>query len=523
MNFIEAAIFILFLAIISVPLASRLKVPLEIFLVLGSCLISILIGVPTFSIDPMIVFYLFLPPILFAAAYFTSWRDFKFNLRPIALLALGLVFFTAISVAAVAVWLVPGITWAEGFLLGAIVSPSDASAATALIKKLGAPRRLITIIEGESLVNDATALLLYRFSLAAALLGFFSFHQAIIEFFEVTIGGALVGLLLSIIAIQMLQYIKDVRAETTLTFVLAFTTYLIAERLHLSGVISTVTAGIYTGIKFPEFTSAQTRHTARISWDTLLFVINGFVFALIGLELPWILHGLEEYSVASLILYGLTISFIVIICRLIWIFPAAHIPRMIFPQISHKDPLPQWQFLLALGWTGMRGIVSLAAALAIPLALPERNLIMFLTYCVIITTLIPPVLTLPVLMRLFHIDETENKTKEEAIARLQALQGVIEKVTDLADRERIPCELLKEFRNQLDRRVTVIQTQLAETPYSMLTDEYVALRKLTLTALQSERETLLKLRKDGEIHDDVFRLISDELDIEELRAKTLRI
>lgn len=527
MNFIESSIFILFFAIISVPIATRFKLPLEIFLVVGSCLIGLL-GVSAFQINPMIVFYIFLPPILFYAAYFTSWHDFRFNLRPISLLALGLVIFTMITVALIAKMILP-LTWAEAFLLGSIVSPTDASAATAIIKKLGAPRRLITILEGESLVNDATALLLFRFSLTAVLVGSFSFGNAIAQFFVVTTIGALVGLLVGLAAVYLLKHLKDAQAETTLTFVTAFTCYMLAERMHVSGIIATVLCGIYFGIKFPEFTSSQTRISAKLSWNTLLFIVNCFVFTLIGLELPWIIKNLGSYTLSSLILYGLTISLIVILVRMIWVFLVAHLTRILIPSIARKDPTPPWQTLFILSWSGMRGIVSLAAALSLPYQLPSgepfanRELIIFITYCVIVLTLILPTFSLPYLLQIFRLTDTGNKMKEEALARIRSLEGVLETTAALAEKEHISGEILIDFRKHIQRRLKVIETQLSETPYSTLTDDYISLKKLTITALQKERDTLIKLRRSGEIHDEVFHHLSDELDLEEIRTRSLRM
>lgn len=529
MNFIDAAVFILFLAIIFVPLATRMRLPLEVFLVIGSSFISLIPGLPEIQINPIVIFQILLPPILFAAAYFTSWRDFKFYLRPITMLAVGLVIFTALVVAVVAKLILPGFTWAEGFLLGAIVSPSDISAAASIIKKLGAPRPFIAILEGESLINDATALTIYRFSLGAILLGTFSLPNAGIKFIWIALGGIGIGLIIGWIGILILRKIKDVQAETTFTFVIAFTSYLVAEHIGVSGVISTVTCGIYFGIRFPEFTSSQTRLNAKASWTTLIFVLNGFAFTLLGFELPMVAKHLGAYSVTTLFFYGAIISLTVMLLRIIWVFPAAYIPRKLFPAIARKNPMPPWQFLFAIGWTGMRGIVSLAAVLAIPYEItpgvpfPHRELMIFLTYCVIIATLIPPALTLPSFFRFLHVEESEDKMKEEAIARVRASEGVLESITDLACKEKIPEDILHEFRNHVERKLNVIKTQLDENPYSSLTDEYTSLKKLTMAALQSERSTLLKLRKSGEIHDEVFHLISDELDLEEIRAKTLRL
>lgn len=529
MNFIEIAIFILFFAILSVPIANRFRLPLEVFLVIGSCIISLLPWLPNFEINPKIVFSLFLPPILFYAAYFTSWHDFKNNIRPISLLAFGLVIFTMLVVAYMAKIIFPQFTLAECFLLGAIISPTDAASATSIIKKLCAPRRIVIILEGESLINDATALILFQFSLIAIILGSFSIAHATGQFVVITLGGIAVGLIIAFISEYILQKIHSVPAEITLTFITALTSYIVADHLHVSGVISTVVCGIYFGIRFPELSSSRTRINAKASWDTLIFIINGFAFTLIGLELPIILQRLQYESLASLIYTGITISIIIILARIIWVFFGAYVSRLLFPSISKNDPMPPWSILYILGWCGMRGIISLAAALSIPLYLspmvifPHRDLIIFMTYCVVVFTLIIPSFTLPLLLNIFHLTDSENKMKQEALARTRSLEGVIEKLQQVTKNEDIPMSTFDELRRQVERRIDTIKTQLNETPYSTLNPEYQAVKKLTLAAISSEKQTLFKLRKLGEINDEVFHMLLEELDIEEMRANTLRV
>lgn len=529
MNFIEPAIFILLFAILSVPIATRFHLPLEIFLLIGSCILGLNPWLPVIQLDPKIVFNLFLPPILFSAAYFTSWRDFKFNFRPISLLAFGLVVFTMLMVALTTKLLLPEFTWAECFLLGAIISPTDATSATSIIKKLGAPRRLISILEGESLLNDATALILFRFSLAAILGSSYSLSSAAMHFVFMASGGVIFGLVIGITSIYLLPKISSITAETTFTFITAYIAFLISEYVGVSSIIATVVCGIYCGIRFPEVASSSTRINAKASWKTLLFIINGFVFTLIGLELPLILKNLQNNSLDTLIFHGLMISIIVILARLIWIYPMAYLPRLFFPSIARKDPMPSWKILFVTGWSGMRGIVSLAAALSIPLFLspgisfPHRDLILFITYCVIVVTLLIPTLSLPVILNFFHLPDDENEMKQEAIARVRTTESSIEIMQLFAKREKIPGEIIDDFRKHLDRRLKIIYTQLNEKPYSTLLDEYMTLKKLMLASIEGERKTLLELRKSGEISDEVFHRLSDELDIEETRAKTVRI
>src|SRR5262249_12472864 len=487
MQLIEATLLLLFLTTIAVPWARQSGVPTEILLVIGSLALSLLPGLPPLVLKPTVVFTLFLPPILFAAAYFTSWRGFKQNRRPIFLLAFGLVLFTTIVVAVAIRALGLGVSWPVAFLLGAIVSPPDASAATAIIRKLGVPRRLVTVIEGESLVNDATALVAYRFALIAVVAGSFSLSTAVLRFVFVAIGGAAIGLIVAVTGIFIVKQLKDSMAETTLTLVTSFAAYIFAEHLGLSGVISTVIGGLYYGRKIPTVTSAQTRIAAEASWGTVLFIVNGLMFTLIGLQMPAVMAGLESYSSRQLAFYGATIALVVIAVRFIWVFPATYLPRKLFPSIARKDPLPPWGIVTALSWAGMRGIVSLAAALSIPLALPSgeefpfRSLLIFLTYVVILVTLVVPATTLPWLMRRLGIRDGREHRRDEAVARLPLLEAVVRKIDSVKHGSQFSADLLQNTLRRYERRVQTLKSNLEPTPFSPLFDEDQALRRLTRT------------------------------------------
>ena len=529
MQLIEATLLLLFLTTIAVPWARRTGLPTEILLVLGSLALSLLPGLPSFALNPNVVFTLFLPPILFAAAYFTSWRDFKQNRRPIFLLAFGLVLFTATLVAVAVRALGLGVPWPVAFLLGAIVSPPDASAATAIIRKLGVPRRLVTIIEGESLVNDATALVAYRFALAAIATGSFSFGEAALRFMVVAAGGAASGLLVAMASIFIVRRLKDSTAETTLTLITSFAAYIVAEHLGFSGVVSTVVGGLYYGYRLPAVTSAQTHIEAEASWNTVLFILNGLVFTLIGLQLPAVMSGLEGYSWQQLAFCGATIALVVIAVRFIWMFPATYLPRKLFPSIARKDPMPSWGVVTALSWTGMRGIVSLAAALSIPLTLPSgeefpfRNLLIFLTYVVILVTLLIPAITLPSLMRWLGIEDGGENRRDEAVARL-ALHGAgLREVDSLRRLSQFPADLLQNTARRYERRIQTLQSNLEPAAFSPLFDEDQTLRQLTRRLLEAEREELASLRRKATIHDEVFFQLNRELDIEEARLGGQRI
>jgi CPA1 family monovalent cation:H+ antiporter len=529
LHLIEATLLLLLLTTIAVPWAGRTGVPTEILLVLGSLALSLLPGLPPLVLDPTVVFTLFLPPILFAAAYFTSWRDFKQNRRPIFLLAFGLVLFTTTLVAVAVRFLGLGVPWPAAFLLGAIVSPPDASAATAVIRKLGVPRRLVTIIEGESLVNDATALVAYRFALMAIATGSFSLGTAVFRFVLVAVGGVAIGLLVGVAGIFIVKRLKDSAAETTLTLVTSFAAYILAEHVGFSGVIATVVGGLYYGRKIPTVTSAETRITAEASWTTVLFIINGLVFTLIGLQMPAVMAGLGSYSWRQLALYGVTVVLVVMAVRFIWLFPATYLPRKLFPSIARKDPMPPWGIVIALGWAGMRGIVSLAAALSIPLTLPSgeefpfRNLLIFLTYVVILITLVIPATTLPWLMRWLGIKDGGESRRDEVVARLALLEAVLREIDSLKSRSQFSAELLENTAQRHERRVQTLRSNLEPNAFSPLFDEDQTLRRLTRKLLGAERKELASLRRQAIIHDEVFFQLSHELDIEETRLSGQRI
>src|SRR6185312_5814604 len=317
-------------------------------------------------LDPELVFLFVLPPLLFPAALFTSWRDFRANLRPISLLAIGLVLFTTVAVAFLAHYFMD-LPLASGFVLGAIISPPDAIAASAIAEHLRIPRRIVTILEGESLVNDATALVAYRFAVLAVVTGSFSIGHAGGQFLLVGIGGVVLGLAIGWLAAQFHKRVEDPPIEITVSLLTPFAAYLAAERSGVSGVLSVVTAGLYLGRRVPELLSFQTRLQGGPVWEMVEFLLNGFVFLLIGLQLPEVLRALSSHAIPihQLFWYALLIGFAVIAIRILWVFPATYLPRLIFKELCRHDPYPKWQHVAIVAWTGMRGVVSLAAALAL--------------------------------------------------------------------------------------------------------------------------------------------------------------
>src|SRR5436190_6274472 len=387
-------------------LARRLTIPYPILFVVGGLLLGLIPKLPKVRLDPELVFLFFLPPLLFPAALFTSWRDFRANLRPISLLAIGLVLFTTVAVA----WLAHhfmGLPLTAGFVLGAIISPPDAIAATAIAARLKVPRRIVTILEGESLVNDATALVAYRFAVMAVVTGSFWLARASGQVFLVGIGGILIGLAVGWLAGQFHKRVDDAPIEITVSLLTPFVAYLSAERLSVSGVLAVVTAGLYLGWRLPELLTFKTRLQGGPVWEMVEFLLNGFVFILIGLQLPEVLRALSHNSISipRLVWYALLISLAVILIRLLWVFPAAYLPRLLSKKLRQRDPYPSWRHVTILAWTGMRGVVSLAAAMALPITMqdgrpfPGRDLILFLTFLVILGTLVVHGVMLPPLFR----------------------------------------------------------------------------------------------------------------------------
>src|SRR5580692_5897594 len=371
---VEIFVSLLIAVAVIALLARKLHIPYPILFLIGGLLIGLLIGLfpelPKVRLNPELVFLFFLPPLLFPAALFTSWRDFRANLRPISLLAIGLVLFTTVAVAFLAYYFMD-LPLATGFVLGAIISPPDAIAATAIADRLNVPRRIVTILEGESLVNDATALVAYRFAVVAVLSGSFSLAHASGQFFVVAIGGILVGLAVGWLAQQFHKRVDDAPIEITVSLLTPFAAYLLAERLKVSGVLAVVTAGLYLGRRMPELLTFKTRLQGGPVWEMVEFLLNGFVFILIGLQLPEVLHALSghEIPIHQLVWYALLISLAVILIRILWVFPATYLPRLLSKKIHERDPYPSWRHVTIISWTGMRGVVSLAAALALPLTI----------------------------------------------------------------------------------------------------------------------------------------------------------
>lgn len=518
---LELVILLLVAVLLLMTLARRVLIPYPILLVLGGLALSFVPTVPVVPLDPDLVFLVFLPPVLWSAAYFTSLREFTANLRPILLLAVGLVVATTVAVAVVARLVVPGMPWPVAFALGAIVSPPDAVAATAIARRLRIPHRLVTILEGESLVNDAAALVLYRVSVAAAMSGAFAFGPALGQFALAGLGGIAAGLLVGLIARWALRFTDESLAQIAITLLAPYAAWVLAERVHVSGVLACVVGGLYLRRVFSSTVSPATRIQARAVWDIVIFVLNGVIFILIGLQLGAIREAGLPSSLGRLVLQGALISATAIVVRLIWVPLATVIPRLVSPALRRRDPIPPWSHVFLVSWTGMRGIVSLAAALALPVAagrgtaFPFRDEAILLTFAVILSTLVIQGLSLTPLIRRLELGEDDSLEVEEAFAREEAARAALARLEAL-DGGPWPGPDLERLRTLYTQRVQRA-SPLELGQGGDMARARAAARRLRHEVLAAERNALIALRDRGVISDEVLHRLENELDVEAVR------
>jgi Na+/H+ antiporter len=519
------ALIIILLAVVTAlaEITDKIKIPYPILLVMAGIGIGLFPGLPTISLDPEIVFLVFLPPILYAAAWDTSWPDFKKAKRPITLLAIGCVIFTTCAVAWIAHTFIPVLGWAEAFVLGAIISPPDAVAATSATKGLNLPKRIVTILEGESLVNDATGLIAYRYAIAAVATGTFSVMTAGVNFLLVAGVGILIGLLVGFIFKWIHKITPDNPTnDTTLTLLAPYVAYLSAEAIHTSGVLAVVTAGLYMSWNSSTIFSKQTRLQANGAWNTIIFLLNGLIFILIGLQLPEIIGNIKGLPPVALIVYGGIVSLAVIIGRIIWVYPATYIPRL-SKKIRMTEPRPSIRSVAIVSWSGMRGVVSLAAALALPLFIkegvpfPNRDLIIFLTFCVIFSTLVLQGLTLRPLINWLGVKSDGSEHRSELEARLKLASGIIEHIEEnyslaLSD------DVLNQVKSKYEIRIQRMRRDETETSSRKMDEKQInEFHRVQQEILEKERRDAIQLRNEGKISDEVLRKIEYELDLEETR------
>ncbi len=521
---LELVLLLLVVVLTLTTLARTLLVPYPIMLVLGGLALSVLPGLPVVALDPDLVFLVFLPPILWAAAYFTSLRDFRANLRPISLLAVGLVAATTAAVAAVARWLIPGMAWPEALVLGAIVSPPDAVAATAIGRRLGIPRRIVVILEGESLVNDATALVLYRAAVMATVTGAFALTDALTLFVVASVGGVLVGLVVAYLARRILAVVDDPFGSVLVSLLAPYVAWTVAERIHVSAVLACVAGGLYIRQYWSEIVAPTTRVQARAVWDVFVFALNGAIFILIGLQLASLRPEVGPGELRPLLWQGAAISAVAIAVRLVWVPLSAILPRLLWPPLRRRDPMPWRSEIFLIGWIGMRGIVSLAAALALPLRtvgggpFPFREEIILLTFGVILVTLVLQGFSLAPLLRRLCIRQDDTLAEEEDLARNEAARAAFARLDTAAGEEWALPKQVAQLRTRYQQRLaraSTIDGAAAGSP-----EDAAAYRRLRHETLSAERRRLIALRDRGEISDEVLHRLEWELDVEAVRIGT---
>jgi CPA1 family monovalent cation:H+ antiporter len=519
---VEVFVLLLAATLALTGLARRLLVPYPILLVLGGLALAFIPGMPDLSLDPDLIFVVFLPPILWGAAYFTSLRDFKRNLRSIGTLAIGLVLLTTLAVGWVAHTIMPGISWAAALCLGAIVSPPDAVAATAVMSRIGVPRTIITILEGESLVNDASALVLYRAAIAAMVTGTFSLGATAGSFVLVAIGGTLVGLLAGWVTRWAIRHMPEGYGQIALTLLGPYVAWIAAERLHASAVLACVAGGLYVRQHFSAEVAPVVRVQARSVWELLIFLLNGVIFILIGLQLGPLRRTLPEGSVGRIVMWGAIITLTAILVRVVWMPLGARLVR-IDRRYREKNPLPPARAIFIVGWAGMRGVVSLATALAVPLTLadgtptPFRAEIILITFCVILGTLVLQGLSLAPIARLLGLSaEDDSFEREQRLAREQVARAALARVEEVATQDWVPPSVATQVRLHYENRLQRFHPDAALDP-ECSAEQAEAQRRLRHEALTAERRTLIALRNSGEISDDVMHHIERELDLEAIR------
>jgi NhaP-type Na+/H+ or K+/H+ antiporter len=539
---LEIIIGLLVVVAVLATLATRLKVPYPILLVLGGSALGVIPGLPEVELDPELVFLLFLPPLLYVSALFTSWRDFRTNLRAISLLAVGLVLMTTFVVAAVVHAITP-LPWAAAFVLGAIVSPTDAIAATTVAQRLGVPRRIVTILEGESLVNDATGIVAYRVAVAAVVTGAFSVWEAGLQFAVGAAGGVAVGFAVGWLVVWSRRHVsEDPSVQNIISLLTPFVAYLAAEELphslwewlhdligvpadlHFSGVLAVVTTGLYLGRKSPYITSSGTRLQGFATWELVTFLLNGLIFILIGLQLGSIVEGLDEFTVGQLLLYAVLVSLTVILVRILWVFPATYVPRWASRRLREQDPAPPWRSVTIVAWTGMRGVISLAAALALPNQtmlggqFSDRDLIIFLTFCVILATLVVQGLSLPSLIRALGLEDDRIGEKEETHGRIQIAEAALDRLEELGGEDWVREDTEERVRSLYTYRRNRFASRF-DGDTDGVEERSANYQRLMFELLVAQRQRLISMRDEGSIGDEVMHRIERDLDLEESRLE----
>jgi len=508
---IESILVLVLAAALLVRLADFGKIPAPIVLVLGGLAIAFVPGLPDVELEPDTIFLLFLPPLVYAAGWRTSPLELRAVVRPLGLLAVGLVFLTAAVVAVVAHALVPELSWAEAAILGAVLAPTDAPAATAIFRRLGAPERVRLLVEGESMINDGTALVIYRIAVGVATGGAFSLGSATLEFVGIAAGGIVVGLVVGLLSDLVVRRQSEADLTIVLTVLTAYGAYIGAEELHVSGILAAVVAGLYAGYRSPHSLDADVRLSAVAFWNALIFGLEITLFVLLGLQLPEIIDTLEESGdgVSGLLVPIAAIAAASIAARLAFVFA------------MRGDAGETAGERFAVGWSGMRGAVSLAAALAVPLSVDGRPQIIFLTFALILITIVGQGLSLPFIVRALKLEQPRRWSDEEAVARMEAAQSALDRIDEMESEERAAEKQLQRLRDLYRSRFRMCQAVLGgEDPDVAAREQRLAdYGELRRELIGIEREELLELRSAGRLRHETLRQIERDLDLEEARIR----
>ena len=502
--------------------ARRIRVPYPILLTVGGVILALIPGLPEIHLEPELVFSLFLPPLIYPAAVYTSWRDFRANVRPILLMATVLVLITMAATAGVFHSLT-GLPLAVAFVFGALISPPDAVAAFSITQNLRVPRKIIVVLEGESLVNDATSFISFRFAVAAAMTGSFSLGQASLQFLFVATGGVCVGLAVGWLATQVQKRLDDPPVQTMLSLLTPYIAYFSGERLHVSGILAVVIAGMYYGWRVPQILRGRMRLQAVPVWEMVLFILNGILFMLIGLELPQVIHAMPAGSAFLIAKLAVLVLLVIVLVRFVWMFAATYLPRFFSRTLRRKNRIP-WQQTALIAWTGMRGAESLAGALAIPFLLPNgepfpgRNLILLLTFCVIFGTLVLQGLTIAPLVRRLGIEDDHATEKEERLARLKANEAALAHVDETEALHRANPKTIERLRSEYVDRIQQLRSEgpPEKTIRRLFSRDF---EDLAREALETERDTVINLRNEEVINDQALRRIQRDIDLAEARLQ----
>lgn len=507
-------------------LANRISVPYPIVLVVGGALVGFVPGLPEVRLDPQVVLVIFLPPLLYKSAIYANFGDFRANMRALTFSTVALVLVTMCAVAWVAHAVVPDLPWSAAFVLGAIVSPTDPVAAATIMRRLSAPRRLVSAVEGEGLFNDATALVAYRVAVAAVVVGTFSLGQAGAEFVLGALGGVLIGLAIGWVTTQIRARISDAQVSVTISLLTGYAAFVPADALGASGVLATVTAGLYVGIRAPGILpESRTRLQGFFVWDLLDFLVNALLFVLIGLQLPTVVDSLGDYSAAALTGYALAVAGAVVGVRLVWFFTVPYLIRVVDRRPSQRARRVGPRLRLVLAWSGMRGAVSLAVALAVPLttdtgdAFPSRDLIVFLTFTVILVTLVVQGLTLPTLIRRLGITSAGEEEAEEVRGRLAAARAALAEMDRLEDQDWTRPDSVERMRAMYRYREARFAARAGKWEDEGYEDRSQSYQRMVRAVLDAQRLALLRLRGDGEISNEVANRILQDLDLEDSRLE----